>query len=114
MLNLLTNRGKDCVAKLLTELEKIYDLCKGFLYKIHDMDPLTDAERQELYARTQCHICKGTFLASECKVIDHCHYVGSVLGISHTACNTARRTPKHLTVIFHNLGGLVIFILYLH
>ena len=105
---MLLIRGKDCVAKLLTGLDKIYDLCKGFLYKVHDMDPLTDAQRAELYARTHCHICKGTFLASERKVIDHCHYRGTILGISHTACNTARKTPTHLTVIFHNLGGLVL------
>lgn len=67
--HLLSIRGKDCVTKLLNALDEIYDLCKDFLYKVHVMDTLTEAERAELYSRTQCHICKGTFLAFECKVI---------------------------------------------
>ena len=36
------------------------------------------------------------------KVRDHCHYIGKFRGAIHNICNLTYKTPKEITVVFHN------------
>ena len=59
-----------------------------------------------------CYICKKGFSTDDengiafnkkyFKVKDHCHYTGKYSGAVHSTCNLRYKTPKEITVVFHN------------
>ena len=54
-----------------------------------------------------CHICKKGFSTDDgnkeyFKVKDHCHYTGKYRGAVHNICNLRYKTPKEISIVFHN------------
>ena len=77
------------------------------LNEIHqEMSPILETNKEmvlkdkQILKNTNCYLCKKPLNGE--KNIDHCHYTGEVLGLTHGECNRERRTPKHIPVIAHN------------
>ena len=63
--------------------------------------------KEEIYHNKQkfCDICKKEFDFSNKnhhKVRDHCHYTGEYRGAAHNICNLRYKTPKGISIVFHN------------
>ena len=72
---------------------------------------LTDEETKSYKEQKVCHICKKEFITDKNdkkafklyhKVRDHCHYTGKFRGAALSICNLKYKTPKELSVVFHN------------
>ena len=59
-----------------------------------------------------CWICKKLFDNDEEKVIDHCHVTGKLRGTAHWDCNINFQLTKKVPVIFHNLKGYDIHLIF--
>ena len=69
-------------------------------------------EEKEFYEKQKvCHICKEELCTDENdkntfklyhKVRDHCHYTGKFRGAAHNICDLRYKTPKEISVVFHN------------
>ena len=72
------------------------------------MIPLTDEENKSYEKQKVCYICIKEFNTDDDdnkkyhKVRDHCHYTGKFRGAAHNICNLRYKTPKEITVVFHN------------
>ena len=75
------------------------------------MIPLTDKENKSYEKQKVCYICKKEFSTDENdknafklyhKVRDHCHYTGKFRGAAHSICNLRYKTPKEISIVFHN------------
>ena len=67
--------------------------------------PLTYEENKLYKKQKVCYICKkGTDDSNKKyhKVRDHCHYSGKYSRAGHNICNLRYKTPKVISVIFHN------------
>ena len=76
-------------------------------YEKKEMIPLTDKENKSCEKQKVCYICKKGFSTNDNnkkyqKVRDHCHYTGKFRGATHSICNLRYKTPKEITIIFHN------------
>ena len=73
-------------------------------------EPLTDKENS--YEKQKvCYSCKMEFSTDKNnkkafklyhKVRDHCHYTGKFRGVALSICNLRYKTPKEISVAFHN------------
>ena len=55
------------------------------------------------------YVCKKEFSTDDdnkkyYKVREHCHYTGRYRGATHDICNLRYKTPKEITVVFHNIS----------
>ena len=73
------------------------------------MIPLTDEENKSFGKQKVCYICKKEFNTDDDgdnkkyhKVSDYSHYTESFRGAAHNICNLRYKTPKEITVVFHN------------
>ena len=72
------------------------------------MISLTDEENESYEKQKVCYICKKGFSTDDDnnkkyhKVRDHCHYNRKFRGTTHNICNLRYKTPKKITVVFHN------------
>ncbi|XP_057294619.1 uncharacterized protein LOC130623147 [Hydractinia symbiolongicarpus] len=99
-------RGKNCVKMFVDHLEdEVKRLYSTFPQQ--DMLPLTEVLQREREAAKTCHICMKPFEddPENCKVRDHCHYMGLYRGAAHNTCNFNYKIPSHVPVIFHNISG---------
>ena len=77
-------------------------------YEKKEMIPLTDEENKSYEKQNVCYICQKEFNTDDDdykqyhKVRDHCHYTGKFRRAAHNICNLRYKTPKKITVIFHN------------
>ena len=80
-------------------------------YEKKEMIPLTDEENELYEMQKVCYICKKIFSTDKNdknvfklyhKVRDHCHYTGKFRGAAHSICNLRYKTPKEISVVFHN------------
>ena len=74
--------------------------------KKNAMIPLIDEENKSLKQQI-CYICKKEFGTDDDnekyhKFRDHCHYTGKYRGAAHSIFNLRYKTPKEITVVFHN------------
>jgi hypothetical protein len=98
-------RGSDAAEQLVIRLHEEYEFLYDLLFADEPMEPLTDAQQQEMLDARKCHICDLEFEPDDLKVADHCHYRGHYIGPSHATCNMERRTDKKLRVITHNFSS---------
>ena len=71
------------------------------------MIPLTKKEEKRHNKQKVCHICeKGFSIDNDDKkyhtVKGHCHYTGKYRGAAHDICNLRYKSPKEISVVFHN------------
>ena len=75
------------------------------------MIPLTDEENKSYEKQKVCYICKKEFSTDKNDknafklyhiVKDHCHYTGKFREAAHSICNLRYKTPKEISVVFHN------------
>ena len=74
------------------------------------MIPPNDEENKSYEKQKVCYICKKGFSAADDdddnkkhhKVRDHCHYTGNYKGTAHDICNIRYKTPKDISILFHN------------
>ena len=103
-------RGKDCIERFCEDLR---EHAKGIVNyeKKKEMIPLTDKENKSYEKQKVCYICKKEFSTDENdknafklyhKVRDHCHYTGKFRGAAHSICNLRYKTPKEISIVFHN------------
>ena len=74
--------------------------------KKNAMIPLIDEENKSLKQQI-CYIYKKEFGTDDDnkkyhKFRDHCHYTGKYRGAAHSIFNLRYKTPKEITVVFHN------------
>ena len=68
----------------------------------------TDEEDKSYKKQKVCYICKKEFRKDDDdskkyhKVRDHCHYTGKFRGAAYNICNLRYKTPKEITIVFHN------------
>ena len=68
-------------------------------------------EDEEIYENSHiCWICKQELNTD--KVRDHCHVTGNFRGASHSKCNINLGLPKKLPIIFHNLQGYNVHLIF--
>ena len=67
---------------------------------------LTEEEKKIHWEQKVCYICKKGFSTDDNKrfyiVKDHCHYAGKYRGATNDICNLRYKTPKEISVVFHN------------
>ena len=80
-------------------------------YERKEMIPLTDGENKSYKKQKVCYICKKEFNTDKNdknafklyhKVRNHCHYTRKYRGAAHNICNLRYKTPKGISVVFHN------------
>ena len=59
-----------------------------------------------------CWICKKLIDNDEEKVRDHCHITAKFRGAAHWNCNIHFQLTKKVPVIFHNLRGYYIHLIF--
>ena len=69
--------------------------------------PLIDKEYKSYKKQNLCYICKKEFSTDggnkrHHKIRDHCHYAIKLRGAAHNICNLRCKTPKEISVVFHN------------
>ena len=62
-------------------------------------------ENEEFERSNICWICGRLIEIEDNKVKDHCHITGKYRGPAHWNCNINLKVSKKLVVIFHNLRG---------
>ena len=88
---------------------KIFDYEKNGMIK-----KKTDEENKSYEKQKVCYICKKEFYIDDDdnddyddnkryhKVRDHCHCTKKFSRAAHNICNLRYKTPKEVTVVFHN------------
>ena len=70
------------------------------------MISLTKEEKKIHHEQKVCYICKKGFSTDDnekyYKVKEHCHYTGKYRVATHEICNLRYKTPKEISVVFHN------------
>ena len=70
-------------------------------------------EEEHLFQQSNsCWICKKLIDNDEEKVRDHCHVTGKFRGAAHWDCNINFQFTKKVPVIFHNLEGYDIHLIF--
>ena len=69
--------------------------------------PLTKEEEKIHRKQKKCYLCKKGFSTDDNdekyhKVRDHCHYTGKCRGAAHNMYNLRYKTPREISVVFHN------------
>ena len=96
--------GKDCVSKLITELNKLAQEC------IIEMQKHTKYEK---HMKKQIQLKKKQFVVffvkfftkQNYKVTDHCHRTGEYRWAAYNMCNINFFSNRYLLVFFHDLKG---------
>ena len=103
-------RGKDAVNRsILSE----YSYCRKVIKKHFNKNLIMSAEEEERFEMNNiCWICNKLFEISDNKVRDHCHISGKYRGATHWSCNVNFKMTKKLPVIFHNLEGYDIHLMF--
>ena len=86
----------------MLRLHEEYNFLYNLLHADEPMIPLTASESLYLQTTPICHICEQTFLDSDVRIADHCHYRGTFLGAAHNQCNLERRVDSRLRIVMHN------------
>ena len=74
-------------------------------YEKKKMIPLTTEEKIYHNKQKICYICKKELSNNEkknCKVRNHCHYMGKYKGAAHNICNLRYKISKEIPIVFHN------------
>ena len=85
-------------------------------HKKKEMIPLTDEENKSYEEQNVCYICTKEFSDDDAddddddddankkyqKVRDHCYYTRKYRGAAHNICNLRYKTPKEISILFHN------------
>ena len=76
------------------------------------MIPLTDEENKSYEKQKICYIYKKEFSNNDDIEVAlnknyqkgryHCHYTGKIRVAAHDICNLRYKTPKEISVVFHN------------
>ena len=73
---------------------------------------MTEGEEDLFQKSNNCWICKKLIDNDEDKVRDHCHVTGKFRGAAHRNCNANFQLTKNVLVIFHNLIGYDIHLIF--
>ena len=98
-------RGKDCMKRFCKDLKEHAKEIRN--YEKKGMIPLTSKERNLHSKQKVCYTYKKGFSTNGDnkkyhKVTDHCHYNEKYRVAAHSICNLKYKTPKEISVIFHN------------
>ena len=102
-------KGRDCMERFCKDLRN--HAMKIINYKEKEMISLTDKENKSYEKQKFCYIRKKEFSTDENdknafklynKARDHCHYTRKLRGAAHSICNLRYKTPKEVSVIFHD------------
>ena len=101
-------RVKDCMEKFCEDLRE--HAIKMINYEKKEMIPLTDEENNSYEKKKVCYIHKKEFNTVNDdddnkkypKVRNYCHYTGKFRRAAHSICNLRYKTPKEISVVFHN------------
>ncbi|XP_044740082.1 uncharacterized protein LOC123301410 [Chrysoperla carnea] len=96
-------RGENCEKWFATELKEIGLIVHEKYSNPLPVTKLRDAEKDDFYGATICHICEKPLNGD--RNLDHCHLTGRYRGISHKKCNLQYQDCYTIPVIFHNLSG---------
>ena len=75
-------------------------------YEEKEMIPLSHKENKSYEMQNLCYICKKDFSVDNDKkhhkVRDRCLYTGKFRGAAQIICNLRYKTPKEISIVFHN------------
>ena len=100
------HRGIDCMERFCKDLNE--HATKIINYGKKEMIPLTYKENKSYKKQNLCYICKKGLGTDDDddkkyhKIRDHCHYTGKCRGAAHRTCNLRYKTPKEISITFHN------------
>ena len=96
------SRGEDCMDKLCDDLRE--QATKIINYEKKEMIPLINEEKESYENQKVCYIYEKEFSTDKKyqKIKDYCHYTGKYRGAAHSICNLRYKTPKEISVVFHN------------
>ena len=81
--------------------------------KHFNKDLIMSEEEEHLFQQSNsCWICKKLIDNDDEKVRDHCHVTGKFRGAAHWSCNINLQLTKKVPVIFHNLKGYDIHLIF--
>ena len=106
-------RGKDALYEFIQSILKEYNYCRSVVKKHFNTNLIMGAEENERFELTNIHwICSKLIENSDDKVRDHCHISGKYRGAAHWRCNINLKISKNVPVIFHNLKGYDIHLIF--
>ena len=82
-----------------------------------EMIPLIDEENKSYEEQKVCCICKKEISDDDDdnddkkryqKARDHLDYTGGYRGAAHNVCNLRHKTPKEISIVFHNYDMIII------
>ena len=81
--------------------------------KHFNKDLIMSEEEEHLFQQSNsCWICEKLIDNDDEKVRDHCHVTGKFRGAAHCNCNINFQLTKNVPVIFHNLKGYNILLIF--
>ena len=81
--------------------------------KLFNKNLIISEEEEHLFQQSNsCWICKKLIDNDDEKVRDHCHVTGKFRGAAHWSCNINLQLTKKVPVIFHNLKGYDIHLIF--
>ena len=89
-------------------LERLNGASKKIInYGKKEITPLIYKENKSYREQNTCYICRKEFSTDDndkqCHIVrDHCQYTGKYRGAAHNICNLRYKTPKEISVVFHN------------
>lgn len=104
--NIRLYRGEDCTDVYVDYMKKDVEyIHQHYFSKIAPMELITDEIRLRLDAQTSCIICENLFSSDDVRVVDHDHFTGCIVGMSHSSCNLRVIAPKNVIVYHHGSSG---------
>ena len=91
-------KGKDCMKGFCKDAAKKFD---------HEKKEMVLLALEESHKQKACHICQKGFSTDYGnrkyhRVRDHCQNTGKYRAAAYNICNFRYKTPKEITVVFHN------------
>ena len=98
-------RGKIAAYRFIKAILEEYNYCKKMIKRHFNKNYIMSAEEEERFQlRNSCWICDKLFDVGDDKVRDHCHITKKYRDPAHWSY---LKLTKTISVIFHNLRGLM-------
>ena len=103
--SIVVYRGENAAYKYIKAILNEYTYCRKVMNKYFNKSLIMSEEEYLFLQSNGCWICKNLIDNDVEKVRDHCHVTGKFRGAAHWNCNINLQLTKKVPIIFHNLRG---------
>ena len=110
---IIVYKGENAAYEFIKAILKEYKCCRKIMNKYFSKNLIMSEEEEHLFQKSNnCWICKKLIDNDEEKMRDHCNVTGKFGGAAHWNCNINFQFTKKFPVIFHNLRGSNIHLIF--